>query len=94
VADKLHDCWIPLRIILLFDHDKSRVADNVGVGKNSVAVDNEAGADSYSHRSWIPRHFVVLFLGCRSDSDKTLPDIRSFGDLRNSVRYDEKGYES
>jgi hypothetical protein len=94
VADKLHDCRIPFWIIFLFDHDESGVADNVGVSKNSIAVNNEAGTDSYRHRSWIPRHLIVLFLGRRGDPDKALPDFNCFGNLRNSVRYDQKNYES
>jgi hypothetical protein len=79
-----------LRVVFLFDNDETRVADNVRIGHDSIAVDHEPCAYSDGHRSRVPWHFVVRLLGGRSDANEAFPDFDCFGNLRDCVRDDKK----
>src|ERR1700737_3535086 len=62
MSDELHRGWVMLRVVLLFDDYKSRIADHVCVRKDPIAVDHKASSNASRHCTGVPRHFVIRIL--------------------------------
>jgi len=74
---------IGLRITFFIDRKKTHIADHMGIGEDSVALNNKPRAHSGRDVAGAPRRFVIGLLGCRLDAHKAFSDL---GGMKSSCK--------
>jgi hypothetical protein len=75
VPDELDTRGVLVRVVVFFHDEEAPVADDMGVGHDALAVDDEARADPAADVARHPRHLVVCVLRGDADADEAFADF-------------------
>ena len=74
VRDMEHARGVGLRVAFFGDCQEARVADDMGIRHDPVAINHKSRPHAGKDRAWAPRRFVIGLLRSRLDANKAFSD--------------------